>query len=1029
MLPFEKYLRIKHRQDALSSKTYSISAQASQPLVLKIKTIKNENIDGSPTTPSTLPTEPEHLQSSIDLPNAELASGCSYNQINIFDCSGTQQTNKPKEKDPFASIPHSAVSRDPLKREEGIFSVNVDATMNKNSLSKSFPWSDKDVELQSVATCRVPVIFPYSKIHGNTSNCLSTTLQTTPSSAVNKNSKKEYLKSDQVSKTVLPQRSGTLQFQTSCMTPISSYSFISSSSSTLSYLTSTSVHDSHPIMMDYTAAKVPKQDLSQSEGSMPTRVHAPNIFHQCQNSHVMKKKRGRPPKHAKPCVEVVRFNSSKGVAAYGEVACVTLPSSSPCLAGEGTRLPEDFLRHHQVTIPTPSLGSNRMCTSEAEKRPFKKGSVRMYEYTVKSDSSSAKMVKHQQGTIPSLYSPKDSTIIISRPTISVSEGNFGKQPSVQQVSEVTDVSQPITLNSNIPTHYPRVETVMSYTSKGCLPSTLMKEKEENVSLSKVKFIGSGSKLEEKCTAHNEMKTVQNINDTLQAFRKDFRVKAINNISCIKEQSEMKEEQGSRDKRSLGSRSVIAGPPPLVPIDKRKEYIPKREEELDTVTTEKYPRDSEEKDDYLHGKTNPQRIGDIEQISFFSDIKAVRESFNVDSIIRPLTKTIDRSLAHFRKVAVNEFDKNSSSKSKNGKHDELFVKHREKEGEAKCHDSFRGLHPTNLELRSHDQLKIKVDHSLTPNETEYERNYEASQAEKQEDPDLHTTLEDSNQRLLRIASSDNFEGYSKEVSKHTSQNEGIKTDFSNGNGGQRLPSHYGRHNFESCVSRFSKYGYDFIHPSKQDIVCLSEKCLYSEPILISHNQPSYVGEPRDNLHIRGSQKSPTEKTQEKCILHRDDYQRVDTHGEVHCHRPSYQIEDARHHREAHRYRDSHKMGKYMHDHHSQFVPFYHDNHLSERGFPKSSPESKALYGDVRHAGSSHLSLYHTGSQRSDFSHHGVSGIYAGRITSPVFEHNALFDTPLSSVRSAWFNTGNFSVAGKDCHGSMSNDVYWNQKVHH
>ena len=1005
MLPFEKYLRIKHRQDALASKTYSISAQASQPLVLTIKKIKNETIDGSVITSPTLTTEKEQLQSSIELPDVEFPSGCNYKPINIFDCSGTLNANKPKDNDPFASIPHSARSRDLLNREEGIFSMNIDSTINKNSLPKSFPWSEKDIELQAAATSRVPVIFPYSEIHGNSSNCISTTLQTIPSSAVTKIigknsetlSKQEYLNSDQVSRKVVPQRVADVHFQTS-----------------------TSAHAKHPVMMDYTVAKVPMQGLSQSEGSMPTRVHAPNIFHQYQNSHVMKKKRGRPPKHAKPCAEVVRFNSRKGITAFGEVACATLPVSSPCLAGEGTRLSEDFLRQNQVTIPTPSLGSNRMCTSEADKRPFKKGAVRMYEYVVKPDSPNAKMVKHQQGIIPSIYSQKDSAIIISRPNTTVSEANFGMQASAQQLSKVTDVNQHVTLYSGIPTHYPRVETVMSFTNKGCLPSTLMKDKEENISLSKVRYVGSDSKLEENCATHNEKKTVHKIDDALQALRKDFRVKDFKDVSCIMEQSEMKEEQESGDKRSRGTRSMIAGPPPLIPIDKRKECVPTREEELNTVATEKCSRDSEEKDDYLHDKVHSQRIKDIEQVSFVSDIKAMRESF--------LTKTIDRSLAQFRKVAVNEFDKKSSSMSKYSKHDDLFVMHYEREGDSKCRDSFRGMHPTNLELSSHDELKIKVDHSLTPNEIEYKHSYEAPQMEKREDRDLHVAVEDSNQRLLRIAPSDNFEGYPMEVSKHTSQKESIETDFSNSNGGQRLSNHYGRHDFESCVSRFGKYRYDVIHPSKHDIVCLSEKCLYSEPMLISHNQTSYVGDHRNNLHTRGSQKSPTEKTQEKCILHRDEYQRVDTHGDIHCHRPPYQIEDARHLREAHHYRDSHKMAKYMHDHHSQLVPFYHDNHLSERGFPKSSPESSALYSDVRHVGNSNI--YHTASQRSDFSHHGVSGMYAGQITSPVFEHNAMFDSsPPSSVRSAWFNANHFAVAGKDCHGSMSSDVYWNQKVHH
>ncbi len=43
LLPFEKHLRVKHKTDAMPLKTYSVTSQVSQPLVLTIKTIKQED--------------------------------------------------------------------------------------------------------------------------------------------------------------------------------------------------------------------------------------------------------------------------------------------------------------------------------------------------------------------------------------------------------------------------------------------------------------------------------------------------------------------------------------------------------------------------------------------------------------------------------------------------------------------------------------------------------------------------------------------------------------------------------------------------------------------------------------------------------------------------------------------------------------------------------------------------------------------------------------------------------------------------
>ena len=1021
LLPFERYLRIKHRQDALSSKTYAISAQASQPLVLTIKTIKNECIDGSGSTQQASPIEQDQFQSSIGMANAEFAADCNYKPIDFFDCSGILKANKPKEKDFFVSSSHPPLDQDPLEGGVGIFATNT-----KNSFVQNLPRSEHDVGHQAATPSRVPVIFPYSKGYGTTKHCLAAKWQNLPSSAENRLickdsetlSKQDYMKSAHISRKI------PLQSKASAVSQmLGTSSLMSSSSPTGTSWSATSVHANHPVMEHFAIATIAKQESPGDDDCVLKKMYTPNSSENFQKFRIMRKKRGRPPKHARSGVEAVKVSQSHAV--FGGVVCSSFPIGH-CLVGAGRHQQNDPTIDNQITIPTPSLKSSRMCTSEVDRRPSKRGAVRVYEYVAKADSPNAKMVKYQQGIIPSFCSPRDSVLMKSKPATSSSAVSFGKKVKVENFSNIAGLSQVGILSGNT-SHCPRVETVTSFASKGCLPSTLMKDKDETLRLPKVG--------QDNSSVHIEKNRLHSTDGAIPLYKIDSRVNDINGTNCINEPGETKEDRESR--RCYEPRSVITGPPPLVPIDKRKDRTLKKEEELDDTSAEKFPRDDDEQIDFLHGRRKSRRLSDVDQISFVSDMKAMKESFNVDSIMRPMTKTIDQSLDHFRKVTVNEFDRNSSTKCINGKNESLFVKHRE--SEAKTLGAFKGLHPSDLETTSHNELKVEVDRSLTPSDNECKRGYEGYLRKKKEGPSVRDAMEDSSQRLLRIASSDDFEVYSKEIAKYTSRNEGMfedvrstKTDCSSDNGAQRSSNHYGRRDFEPRVSRLDKYGYDLIQPAKQEVICLPEKYLYNEQILSSHHKSNYFDASSNGLHSHGSQKSLRDKTHEKYMLHRDEYQHIDSHSDVHCHRPPYQNEDTLHQREAHHYRDSYHMRKYLHDH--QLIPFYHESHHSERGFPKSSPDSNSMYADghqgEHHAAKSHFSLYHAGSPHSDFSHHGASGMYSGRITSPVFERNQLFETsPPSSIRSAWFNASHFPVSAKDCHGSISTDLYWRQKVHH
>jgi len=1034
LLPFEKYLRIKHHEDALPCKTYSISAQTNQPLVLKIKTIKNETIDDcvAKVKSPLLLTEQEQLQSPCYSSTGNFSNSYSYKPINILGCQGIVKGNKSKVSDPFTPSHHLDLGQDFVwdGSETSHSPVIVHTSVSKSSMQQ------KESNCQIDGAGRVPVIFPYSTENTSNNNCPSDIWQSFPSPTDKRfvkrfpetvSTQSYWQRPAQAPTAIFPRNESLTEFHSIDIAPTSSYCSVSINASSTplpnTCWSSGSVSTNQPATNDYTKTKTWRKEFPQSEMNRTTKMQAKSISQQFGNSQIMIRKRGRPPKHSAD-FEVIRFTSNQSNAVLQVVGCTSFPFSGSCLAGAGRYHLDMSSRSNQVTTPTPSLGRSRMCTAEVDSR---KGNVQAYKYVIEPDSSHT--VKHHQVVTPAMGDPADVSTKRVKPDFPSSGTSFRNQSSILTFSSASDVHQDTNLDSKFLTHYPRVKTVMSFANNGCLPSALIRDKVEKLPLAKVSHVGSISNH----TTNSDERKLYTLTDTSQICRTDSLLRSVKETKSVNNENILKGEQELVDERCLEPRPVIPGPPPLVPIEKRNENVYKNEE-VDKTASEQCPKDHFERVNWPHRTTNLRKESDIEQLSFVSDLEAMKESFNVESIIRPMTKTIDQSLAKFKKVAVNEFDDSSTSKYFNGELDNQIEKQHERDVQTNNCSLLRGLHPVNLEMAIKKERKIEVERALKANETECKRNFEGCQRKKQQQADFSGASEDSNQRLLRIAPSDDIEGYAKEVSQQSSgpaynDTRWMKAKYSSI--GSVLHGKYDRHgfnSFEPFASGLGKYGHNFVHPANHELVCLSDKCKCSDQP--SHHRCSYFGESSSNLLTYASQKSSSESAQNKVTLLRDQF--ADSHGSVNCHRPTYENEDTDHRREAYHHRNSHHLRKYLHNQNAHHVPFYGNKHNANIDFQEVSPN--ALYPDAHHVdcqvvgNKGNVPLYQNGSPQSDFGHHSGNSTYASRMVNTVFEHNRGFDTqPPSSIRSPWYATHHFAV--KECHGSMTNDVYWRPKVYH
>lgn len=994
---------MKHRQDALSNKTYSISAQASQPLVLTIKTIKSENVDES-NVKATSFSAPNGNQNYENCDSKKMSSTLGF------------QPNKETAKEILDVALHPAVNQTAsFGSKESSLSTMMGATLNTIALSP-----ENCTGHPNITTVTGPVTFPHGKGEPSPGKCTSNqtdNLKATFTNTVNNKAIVDYPKFATVS----------------CF---ASNRFVGSSSGDPAF--SSSSFSSPPTgLLLPTKEEIRPSVIMRDQYPIACTEDSPE---QNQSAPSVRKRRGRPPKNARPHFEVVNFDSSARDAVFVQPGSTSLSNNNIYIGSMEDHQLNGTPNNNQTTKPTATLGNSRMCPSEVERRYTKKGAVKMYEYVVTSDSSSSKMVKHQQGIIPSFSDSREvhPVSFTSRPALSQPQTEFVKGDIARQYSNITDLCQVGNFSAKGSAYYPRVETVMSFASKGCLPSTLTNDRNRFF----CKGADSNRKADEPYTNWENDLKLRGVDDKPHLHSIQSNVNDSVERVIMNNKIEVKEEQDRKENRCSEPRSVIVGPPPLVPIDKQKDIKLPKKGEMEGLVTKMCNEDSHQKFDSQQIKTDEKAKDGVEQISLVSDIKAMKETFDVDSMIRPLNKTIDRSLADLRKAAVTQFD---NAKFVNGMHDEFSTVDRPTDADRRLNMGTQDMREDQFKrvLKSADpnELRVEVDRA---NDLNYDLNYDICQKYKREELECRDANEnDSSRRLLRIASLGDFEAYAQETAKqkyvaslkeHLDEKiRTVKVEHSNEGCTQRLSAHQKRSDFDTLESRGSKVGnYGCVHPSQQDVLFLSEKCLYNE---LPSQRSGYFDEHNSKTYSHGSHRLQRDKSQEKYTSHRDDYHHSSTHEEAHCHRKLYHSEDSRHHRDPHHFGDSYHRRNFVHHSHVPFN-FYHDSYHREHPFPNGSSDSNAVYYEghhVDHHTRKHLvSPFQAGSPHIDHSHHGVNSMFIGRMGSPVFDRKQIArveTSPPPSMRSGWYSAHPLPVLGKDGRSPVSNAMYWHQKVHH
>eukprot|EP00795_Rhopilema_esculentum_P017509 gene17509-9129_t len=614
-----------------------------------------------------------------------------------------------------------------------------------------------------------------------------------------------------------------------------------------------------------------------------------------------------------------------------------------------------------------------MCATETERRSAKKAPVKMYEYVMMSDSMNNKLVKHKQGVIrfPNFTDQNEMKIkdIAGMPPEYLNPSLYMRTVDYGELCQLSGV--------NRDTNQPRIESVMSFSSKGCVPSTLMYEGHRGGRSSPKAGEVDVDRIEK--PTKNELET---------------------EVHGIKEEHPDQHDDGLSN--GAEARSVIVGPPPLIPISKEgKRNKRKLLEHGDIAVITKGPEN----------RPSPPSKGSSQQISLMSDMKALKESFD---------KTIDQSLQDLRRVTENETDRETNHSS--GQRDKMEVYAADSERQTERHGRmsdpmYKGKY---LAVSNHGELKVLTDRMDARHEELYINANHQIVARDTEHKQEYSHEHDASDRLLRIASRDSFASQMPHEpanvhhsSAHTREQPNFGTD-SERNCRSRSALAYERAIIESYEQRGigkSKFSDDLIHSKYLEAIYSQDKGISA----IEHASSDCGEQSRVSKHSHGN---------------RD------------------QRKDPRSQTEAHHHIDSHHYIAHLHEHGSDHLSDHHqcsnrhrsdhprsDHSLSERHhnghpYPASvspSEDMAALRYSMHHSdhrSGRHITTFQDAAHL-DYPHHAL---FPGRGNSPSFERKHMVgldrSPPPSTIHHSWYSH-HMAVVGKE--GSKA--MYWHQQVHH
>ncbi|XP_065057756.1 uncharacterized protein LOC135685682 [Rhopilema esculentum] len=314
LLPFEKHLRVKHKQDALANKTYSITAQASQPLVLTIKKVKKE----SPVSPSESPDDSLYLSAhEADIIRSPTSINCRHVETSqeLISKSEIFHANNNANIKASTTLP-MAVS----PKEEHARNMD-DRKFERTKLQQGqYPATFK-IEPGSGETAKCMSNPDIAKSDGSSqnhhaTNTTSTTVCAIPLYKVSEHAfslRKNAHTTSINAKTILPKQSSFVIPVVSAVpganANVTVSSFVPSvSSTTMNY---------HPLHGNEVTV-ITKARPVENFGPLSVSSALQNINLQNQSQPVFKKRRGRPPKHAKAQMQLLASSVQKSELGYFE---------------------------------------------------------------------------------------------------------------------------------------------------------------------------------------------------------------------------------------------------------------------------------------------------------------------------------------------------------------------------------------------------------------------------------------------------------------------------------------------------------------------------------------------------------------------------------------------------------------------------------------------------------------------------------------------------------------------------------------
>ena len=1018
LLPFEKHLRLKHKQDALANKTYSITAQASQPLVLTIKKVKKE----SPVSPSESPDDSLRLSAhEADIIRSPTSIDCRHVETNQELISKSEIFHANSNASIKAS---TALSLAISPKEEHARNMD-DRKFECIKLQQGqYPATFK-IEPGSGETAKCMSSPDITKSDGSSqshhaTNTTSTTVCAIPlykvsehASSFRKNSHTTTVNA----KTILPKQSSFVIPVVSAVpganANVTVSSFVPSvSSTTMTY---------HPLHGNEVTV-ITKARPVENFGPLSVNSALQNIHLQNQSQPVFKKRRGRPPKHAKAQIQLLASSVQKAELGYFDRAPnkngTVIHNYSPHVGGEVPRSmhvhDKSTFNNTRIATTTTAVRGTRMCATETERRSARKAPVKMYEYVMMSDSMNNKLVKHKQGVIrfPNFTDQNEMKIkdIAGMPPEYLNPSLYMRTVDYGELCQLSGV--------NRDTNQPRIESVMSFSSKGCVPSTLMYEGHRGGRSSPKAGDVDADRIEK--PAKNELET---------------------EIHGIKEEHPDQQDDGLSN--GAEARSVIVGPPPLIPISKEgKRNKRKLLEHGDIAMITKGPE---------YRPCTPNKSSS-QQISLMSDMKALKESFD---------KTIDQSLQDLRRVTENGTDRETNHSS--GQRDKMEVYAADNERQTERHGRmsdpmYKGKY---LAVSNHGELKVLTDRMDARHEDLYINANHQIAGRDTEHKQEYSPEHDASDRLLRIASRDSFASQMPHEpvnvhhsSPHTREQPNFGTD-SERNCRTRSALAYERAIIESYEQRGigkSKFGDDLIHSKYLEAIYSQDKGISA----IEHASSDCIEQSRVSKHSHGNRDQRKDPRSQTETHHHIDSHHYIAHLHEHGSHPFYH--DRHHHDHHQNHRIDHNKNDHRHNghksdhrtdhHHSDHLSDHHqcsnrhrsdhprsDHSLSDRHhnghpYPASvspSEDMAALRYSMHHSdhrSGRHITAFQDAAHL-DYSH---PALFPGRSNSPSFERKHMMgldrSPPPSTIHHSWYSH-HMAVVGKD--GSKS--MYWHQQVHH